>query len=195
LIALTNTQDVVLKFKGNLIMKKQNESAAGGLQKLPSVDTLLKNPDLESYITGIGREVVADSIRQAVEELRKLLIAQKPTQMDEATIRQKIIADTKRRLKAITSPYYRRVINATGIILHTGLGRAVLPSQALRQIQDELSGYSLLQLGVETGKRSKRDECIEWLLRQLTGAEAATVVNNNAAATFIVLTLAGCYGF
>jgi len=168
-------------------MKKQNESAGGGLRKLPSVDTLLKDPDLESYITGIGREVVADSIRQAVDETRKLLIAQTPTEMDEATIRQKIIADTKQRLKAITRPYYRRVINATGIILHTGLGRAVLPSQALRQIQDELSGYSLLQLDTETGKRSKRDERIEWLLQQLTGAEAATVVNNNAAATSIVL--------
>ncbi|MHC4594508.1 MAG: L-seryl-tRNA(Sec) selenium transferase [Planctomycetota bacterium] len=165
-------------------MEKQNEQL---LQKLPSVDTLLKDPDLESYITGIGREVVADSIRQAVDEFRQFLIAQKPTQMDEAAIRQKIIADTKRRLKAITSPHYRRVINATGIILHTGLGRAVLSSQALRQIQDELSGYSLLQLGVETGKRSKRDEGIEWLLQQLTGTEAATVVNNNAAATFIVL--------
>jgi L-seryl-tRNA(Ser) seleniumtransferase len=84
-------------------------------------------------------------------------------------------------------PHYRRVINATGIILHTGLGRAVLPAQALRQIQNELSGYSLLQSDTETGKRSKRDECIEQLLQQLTGAEAATVVNNNAAATSIVL--------
>jgi len=84
-------------------------------------------------------------------------------------------------------PYYRRVVNATGIILHTGLGRAVLPSQALRQIQDELSGYSLLQADTETGKRSKRDARIEQLLQQLTGAEAATVVNNNAAATSIVL--------
>jgi L-seryl-tRNA(Ser) seleniumtransferase len=84
-------------------------------------------------------------------------------------------------------PHYRRVINATGIILHTGLGRAVLPSHALQQIQEQLQGYSLLQLDIEAGKRSKRDECIEWLLQQLTGAEAATVVNNNAAATFIVL--------
>ncbi|MHC4464817.1 MAG: hypothetical protein ACYS30_25815 [Planctomycetota bacterium] len=104
-------------------MEQRNEQL---LQKLPSVDTLLKDPDLESYITGIGREVVVDSIRQAVDELRQLLITQKPTQMDGAAIRQKIIADTKRRLNAITSPHYRRVINATGIILHTGLGRVGL---------------------------------------------------------------------
>jgi L-seryl-tRNA(Ser) seleniumtransferase len=97
------------------------------------------------------------------------------------------VAGTELRIKAIVKPYYRKVINATGIILHTGLGRAVLPAAALRQIQDELSGYSLLQVDIETGKRSKRDECIERLVRQLTGAEAAAVVNNNAAATAIVL--------
>jgi L-seryl-tRNA(Ser) seleniumtransferase len=84
-------------------------------------------------------------------------------------------------------PHYRKVVNATGIILHTALGRAVLASKAIRQIEQELSGYSLVQADIETGKRSRRDARIEWLLRQLTGAEAATVVNNNAAATSLVL--------
>ena len=165
-------------------MEKQNEQL---LRKLPSVDTLLKDPVLESCIVGFGRKVVVDAIREAIDEARKQLTAQIPSEMDEDTIRQKIIIDTKNRLEVIMRPHYRRVINATGIILHTGLGRAVLPKQALRQIQDQLQGYSLLQLGIETGKRSKRDERIEWLLRRLTGAEAAVVVNNNAAATFIVL--------
>jgi len=84
-------------------------------------------------------------------------------------------------------PYYRRAVNATGIILHTGLGRAVLSAKALDQIQQTLRSYSLIQVDQETGKRSRRDERIEELLRGLTGAEAATVVNNNAAATAIVL--------
>jgi len=168
-------------------MEKQNESAKGGLRKLPSVDALLKNPELDSYIAEVGRKVVTDSIRKAVDEARELLITKTVYEVDESTIQQKIIADTKHRLEAMMRPYYRRVINATGIILHTGLGRAVLPSQALQQIQDELSGYSLLQVDTETGKRSKRDRRIEQLLRQLTAAEAATVVNNNAAATAIVL--------
>jgi len=165
-------------------MEKQNEQL---LRKLPSVDGLLKDPDLDSFVAEVGRKVVADSIRQAIDEVRELLLAKTSPEMDETTIRQKIIADTKRRVKAVMRPYYRRVVNATGIILHTGLGRAVLPSKALRQIQDELSGYSLLQVGIETGKRSKRDQRIEQLLQQLTGAEAATVVNNNSAATSIVL--------
>ena len=84
-------------------------------------------------------------------------------------------------------PHYRKVINAAGIILHTALGRAVLPAAALDQIQQQLTGYSLLQAELDSGARGKRDGRIEWLLTQLTGAEAATVVNNNAAATMIVL--------
>lgn len=168
-------------------MAKQNESTEAVLRKLPAIDTLLKEPDFESSIAELGRTVVVNSIRQAIEEVRELILAEAPTETDEGTIRQKIIIDVKHRLKTITQPHYRRVINATGIILHTALGRAVLSAQALRQIQDELSGYSLLQANIETGKRSQRDEHIEQLLQQLTGAEAATVVNNNAAATSIVL--------
>ena len=157
------------------------------LRKLPSVDALLKDPDLQSCATELGRQVVANSIRHAIEEVRELILAEAPAETDEDAIRRKIIAGAKHCLKAISRPHYRKVINATGIILHTALGRAVLPAQALRQIQDELSGYSLLQTNTETGKRSKRDGCVERLLQQLTGAEAATVVNNNAAATSIVL--------
>jgi L-seryl-tRNA(Ser) seleniumtransferase len=87
----------------------------------------------------------------------------------------------------MVGPYYRRVINATGIILHTALGRAALPAKAIRQIRTELGGYSLLQADPATGLRTKRDARIQQLFQQLTGAEAATVVNNNAAATWIVL--------
>lgn len=168
-------------------MKKQNGSAADGLRKLPSVDTLLKEPELESFLAGIGRKAVANSVREAIEEVRRNILAENASEMNEKTIHQKVMAGVRARLKAISEPYYRRAINATGIILHTGLGRAVLAPQALRQIQEELQGYSLLQLDIETGERSKRDEPIEQLLQQLTGAEAATVVNNNAAATAIVL--------
>ena len=168
-------------------MAKQNESTAAMLSKLPSVDALLKDPDLEHYIAGSGRKVVVESIRRATDDVRELLMTQAPAELDEETIRQKVITGAKQQLTAIKRPYYRKVVNATGIILHTALGRAVLSARALRQIQTELSGYSLLQADIETGKRSRRDECIERLLQQLTGAEAATVVNNNAAATSIVL--------
>ena len=172
-------------------MAKQKKPAAVVLRKLPAVDTLLKEPDLESSAAELGRTVVVDSIRRAIEEVREHLLAEAPAETDEDTIRRKIIANVRQRLKGISRPHYRKVVNATGIILHTALGRAVLSAQALHQIQDELSGYSLLQADIETGKRSRRDEYIEQLLQQLTGAEAATVVNNNAAATSIVLNTVG----
>ncbi len=165
-------------------MAKQNEKS---LRKLPSVDILLKDPDLESCVANTPRKVVVNAIREAVSKVRELLATQKTPEMDEHEVRQRIVADTKRRIQVIMAPSYRRVVNATGIILHTGLGRAVLAPQALQHIQEQLQGYSLLQLDFETGKRSKRDKRIEWLLQELTSAEAATVVNNNAAATSIVL--------
>lgn len=168
-------------------MAEQNKSTAAALRKLPSVDALLKDPDLERWVTEIGRKVVVDSIRRAIDDVRGSLITQASAELEEEAIRQKVIAGAEQYLATFTRSHYRRVVNATGIILHTALGRAVLSTQALRQIQDELSGYSLLQADIETGRRSRRDECIERLLQQLTGAEAATVVNNNAAATSIVL--------
>ena len=168
-------------------MAKQKKPAATVLRKLPSVDALLKEPDLQSSVAELGRAVVVNSIRKAIEKVRELLMSQALTETDEDLIRRKVIEDTKKNLRAIARPYYRKVVNATGIILHTALGRAVLSAAALCQIQNELSGYSLLQADIETGKRSQRDSYIEQLLQQLTGAEAATVVNNNAAATSIVL--------
>ena len=106
---------------------------------------------------------------------------------DTDAFRELIFADVQSRIAAALGPFYRRVVNTTGIILHTGLGRAVLPPRAVDQIARELAGYSLLQTDLETGGRSRRDGRIEELLQRLTGAEAATVVNNNAAATAIVL--------
>ena len=168
-------------------MAKQNKPDATTLRKLPSVDALLKDPDLAQCVGDTGRKIVVDSIRRAIDDVRELLLSQTPTMLDENTIRQKIVAGARQYLTSLARPHYRKVVNATGIILHTALGRAVLPARAICQIQDELSGYSLLQADIETGKRSRRDEYIERLFQQLTGAEAATVVNNNAAATSIVL--------
>ncbi|MBN2589607.1 MAG: L-seryl-tRNA(Sec) selenium transferase [Sedimentisphaerales bacterium] len=168
-------------------MTKDNKFAENILQKLPSVDTLLKEPQFDNLIVQAGREVVVGSIRDAIDQIRQGLLSGTNMQINEDEIYQVIINAAIINIKTKMVPYFHKVVNATGIILHTGLGRAVLPARAIKQIQEELSGYSLLQLGIETGKRSRRDECIEELFRQLTGAEAATVVNNNSAATSIVL--------
>jgi L-seryl-tRNA(Ser) seleniumtransferase len=160
-------------------------------RKIPSVDAILRYEDLKGWADGVPRSVVVNAARAAAEEVRQALAAHEGQEATDEAVRQDILARVRQRIRAAMGPAYRKAVNATGIILHTGLGRAVLPAKAIRQIQDELSGYSVLQLDVETGKRSRRDERIEWLLQQLTGAEAATVVNNNAAATLLVLNTVG----
>jgi L-seryl-tRNA(Ser) seleniumtransferase len=157
------------------------------LRRIPSVDAVLQRAESAWRAAGVPRRVLVDCIRAAVAQVRGLVTSENGPLFDEQSLDHAIVDQVDRRVRAAAGPHYRKVINATGIILHTALGRAVLPARAIRQIQEELSGYSLVQVDLETGKRSKRDERIEWLLRQLTGAEAATVVNNNAAATAIVL--------
>ena len=168
-------------------MTQDNNVAQNILQKLPSVDSLLKESEFADLIVQSGREVVVESIRETINRIRQEFLSGTNTQINIDEINKVIVDAAIAKIKTKMVPYFHRAVNATGIILHTGLGRAVLPARAIKQIHEELSGYSLLQLNPETGKRSKRDECIEELLRQLTGAEAATIVNNNAAATSIVL--------
>ena len=160
------------------------------LRNLPSVDAILRRTEAAWQAAGVPRRILLDAVRAAVDQARSLATSQQATPLDKESLESAIVAQVHQRVRAVAGPHYRKVINATGIILHTALGRAVLPASAIRQIQDELSGYSLVQVDVTTGKRSKRDERIEWLLQQLTGAEAATVVNNNAAATVVVLNTA-----
>jgi L-seryl-tRNA(Ser) seleniumtransferase len=158
------------------------------LRKIPSVDVLLQDAALkEAAAAGVPRQIVADAVRAAVEETRAALLAAPLKDIADEEVRGRILGQALRRIREAWTTHYRRAINATGIILHTGLGRAALPAAAVRQIADELAGYSLLQVDLETGKRSRRDDRIQWMLQQLTGAEAATIVNNNAAATMIVL--------
>ncbi|MBW8035033.1 MAG: L-seryl-tRNA(Sec) selenium transferase [Planctomycetes bacterium] len=165
-------------------MKKNNQAM---LRKLPAVDTILQDPDLQAHVSRFPRKIVINSIQQAIQQARNHIVAPNTDEMTEDEISSSIKAKVKQTIETTMARHYKRVINAAGIILHTGLGRAVLAKDALDQIQDELKSYSLLQIDPETSKRTKRDGRIEWLLQQLTGAQAATVVNNNAAATAIVL--------
>lgn len=157
------------------------------LRQIPSIDSLLQDEAIRMFADGAPRCIVAESIRVAVEHARQRILSQDVQELNQTDIRQAILAEASQSIRQAIGPYYRRAVNATGIILHTGLGRAVLPQRAIKQIQQELCGYSILQIDLETGQRGKRDDRIAWLLNHLTGAEAATVVNNNAAATSIVL--------
>ena len=157
------------------------------LRAIPSVDSVLGDPRLGPHRADLGAGPVTEAVRQAAEVVREQIIRKAPSAVDKADLHDRILGEAMCRLQGLSMPYYRRAVNATGIILHTGLGRAVLAQKALDQVQRTLQGYSVLQVDTETGNRSRRDEQIERLLQRLTGAEAATVVNNNAAATSIVL--------
>jgi L-seryl-tRNA(Ser) seleniumtransferase len=157
------------------------------LARIPSVEILLHEAQSQGWAAAFPRRTLVEAVRAAVDQARDMLQKTGQSDADEETLCRAILADARQRAEAAAGPHYRKVVNATGIILHTALGRAVLPAKALDQIAAELAGYSLLQADVSSGQRSRRDGRIEELLIQLTGAEAATVVNNNAAATSIVL--------
>lgn len=157
------------------------------LRNLPSVDGLMRSAGIQALENNMGRDVLVESIRQALDDVRTALLEGTLPAADKGSVQQEVTERVEALLQELQCPAYCRVINAAGIILHTALGRAVLARRALAQIQSELTGYSLLQADPETGKRAARDGAIGKLLQRLTGAEAATVVNNNAAATSIVL--------
>ena len=98
-----------------------------------------------------------------------------------------ILCEVEGRLQQKFSPSLNSAVNATGVILHTGLGRAALPEAAQLSLAAVADGYSTLATDIETGRRRHRDVHLDALLCELTGAEAATVVNNNAAATMLIL--------
>ncbi|MEI6034139.1 MAG: L-seryl-tRNA(Sec) selenium transferase [Verrucomicrobiae bacterium] len=153
-------------------------------RQLPSIEVLLERYSGDPQAAGLSRPCLTSLLRTAVAGLRGELVGRGG---NSGAIEEELRARIGKALGAAALPFYRRAINATGIILHTGLGRAVLPKAAVDQIAAELRGYSILQQDAETGERDRRDTGVERLLKLLTGAEAATVVNNNAAATMIAL--------
>ena len=153
-------------------------SAVGTPRRLPSVERLVGSAaaaDLEAY----GRTAFTDAIRAVLADLRA---AGGPVP-DEPEIR----ADACARLAAERRPSLRPVFNLTGTVLHTNLGRALLPRSAAEAVAAVMVQASNLEFDLETGGRGERDDHVEGLICRLTGAEAAVVVNNNAAAVLLVL--------
>jgi L-seryl-tRNA(Ser) seleniumtransferase len=163
-------------------MQPEGESP---LRKIPSVDAIVQDPSIGKWSAAVPRRIIVDAVRAAIDDTRSDMAKGRCGGVPD--VRAVILSRADERIRTAIGPHYRRAINATGIILHTGLGRAVLPAKAMQQIKEHLAGYSVLQVDEKTGKRSRRDARIEWLLQQLTGCEAATVVNNNAAGTMIAL--------
>ncbi|MEE9274661.1 MAG: L-seryl-tRNA(Sec) selenium transferase, partial [bacterium] len=163
------------------------------LRRLPSVDDLMADLRREEG-EGPSDPVLAGAARRAIEQRRQRLLSAGagPNGVEEGgggreALREEILREARGLLSADRSPLLRPVINATGVVLHTNLGRAPLSEAAARALLDVAQGYSNLEYDLAAGRRGKRGLPVEDLLRRLTGAEAALLVNNNAAAVMFAL--------
>jgi L-seryl-tRNA(Ser) seleniumtransferase len=167
-----------------------NEAAMDALKQIPPVNEILKSPELAEFSGILGLPFGKDVLNAVLSDTRREL-AESSNGASRASLTTKIAAEVARRIREMLRPTLRRVINASGVVLHTNLGRAPLPEKAIDHLRDVAVGFSNLEFDIEQGKRGKRDVHTESILRELLGCEAAVVVNNNAAAVFLVLNAIG----
>lgn len=162
--------------------------ASARLREIPSVDEVLGRERIASLAQTAGRGVVTEAARAVLSHVRERLkgIAYEPAQ-PRATVAEEIESRIVAEVESRLAPSLRRAINATGVILHTNLGRAPLSEAAVARIAATAGGYSNLEYDLASGHRGKRDVHTARLLAEIAGAESAIVVNNNAAAVFLVL--------
>ncbi len=152
---------------------------------IASVDRLLKAAAFAPVLARHGRTPVIAALRAHLDSLRRAALARN---LSRASLAEGLIAAAvEARLAEATRPKLKPVFNLTGTVLHTNLGRALLPDEAVRAVVRSLTTAVNLELDLHSGERGERDALIEGLLRELTGAEAATVVNNNAAGVLLML--------
>lgn len=155
-------------------------------RNIPSVNELLESPPLRDMVDRVSHSVVVSGVRTFLSDLRD------EVQTAAAEFKVPTAAELAERIAEWIvkdeTPSLRPVINATGILLHTGLGRAPLACEAIQAMSEVAAGYASVEVNLATGERSQRVLAVESLLTQLTGAEAAIVANNNAAATLLTLT-------
>jgi L-seryl-tRNA(Ser) seleniumtransferase len=154
------------------------------LRLLPSVSALLEHEEVREWLSGLPRATVVAAVRAAADAAREEI---RSGEQREPVAVEDILARAEDELVRRSVPSLRRVVNATGIVLHTGLGRAPLCDAAIEAIVDGASGYCNLEYELSTGRRGRRVTHVVEKLTSITGAEASTVVNNNAAATLLVL--------
>ena len=155
-------------------------------RNIPKVDVLLEMEIIQLLIEQYGRETVMEAIREEMEALRAFIGA---CEEEEKIVRQiqDLPQQIVRHVERLHTPNMRMVINGTGTILHTNLGRAPISQEHVSKLADIVTGYSNLEYNLEAGKRGERYSHFEQLLCKLTGAEAAMAVNNNAAAVMLIL--------
>jgi L-seryl-tRNA(Ser) seleniumtransferase len=152
------------------------------LSAIPSVDAILQLPSAVILINTAGRELAVKAIRQSLDQIREKMLSGIP--LPDIDV---IIKEANRFVMEWMRPSLFPVINASGIILHTNLGRAPLSDDTIKAMQGVSASYNNLEFDLQKGKRGKRSIHAEEILKKLTGAESALVVNNNAAAVLLIL--------
>lgn len=158
------------------------------LRGIPKVDELLAREPLPALAEELTEAAVLDAVRGELEALRRAVLAGEITCLPDPA---SLCAAAAARARADALPSLRAVVNGTGVVLHTNLGRACLSQRAVKAVEAVARGYSTLEYDVEAGRRGSRHSHIETLLAKVTGAEAAMVVNNNAAAVLLILSAIG----
>ena len=165
-------------------MAKLLQTGDHALRLLPQVQRLLETPGAELLCAQFGREAVVATLRDRLAGLREQILSGARPAVPDASA---FLAEALEKLGIRRRPGLRRIINATGIVLHTNLGRAPLAEEALAAVQAVAAGYCNLEFDLSSGKRGSRTQALEPLQRELTGAEAALAVNNGAAAILLAL--------
>ncbi len=164
-------------------MGAKNEKVRKLLRNLPSVDEILKGRSGEEWLSRFPRIAVTEGIRSVLDSKRQQILGGEEPDLSENTL----MAEIEEAITDFVSPKLRPLINATGIIIHTNLGRAPLSERAIQSMTGIARDYSNLEYNLTEGRRGKRYENIRWIITELTGAEDALVVNNNAGAVLLCL--------
>ncbi len=154
------------------------------LRKLPKIDEMLQDEHLIFFTEIMPRQVVVETLREVIDMVRREII---DGRREEIPAVEELAGLVKQRVFEEQGKSLRRVINATGVVLHTNLGRANLSRRACESVLEAAGYYSNLEYDIKKGSRGSRHDHVEQLIRKITGAQAAMVVNNNAAATMLCL--------
>ena len=157
------------------------------LRQLPQVDDLLRHPELAPAVGPLPRLLAASVVRRVLAAARGRINAESPEALPQQLDATALLYDLREALRAAAKPKLRRVINATGVVIHTNLGRSPLGEAALAQIQEVAAHYSTLEYDLARGARGSRHDHLEGVVQELTGAGGVLVVNNNAAAVLLAL--------
>ena len=153
------------------------------LASLPSVDEILKSEKGLEWQESFPRRYVLKAIREIIEEKRQAILRDELKEISP----ESLLPDIQNRIERLSAFSLKPVINATGVVIHTNLGRSVLSEEILENVKKIACGYSNLEYDLEKGERGKRYSHIQRLLNEITGAESSLIVNNNAAAVFVCL--------